>query len=116
MPERISRDILQLVWMGLIIARSDITYAFIDALIEVFLIGIGLGKIEQSLFTSIFSKQRNNNRGHYNLNISFVIPSSPGFLPVITELAVFEVSCRNGEGLEGWYDWLRRMRAEKARG
>lgn len=32
------------------------------------------------------------------------------------ELAVFEVSCRNGEGLEGWYDWLRRMRAEKARG
>ena len=32
------------------------------------------------------------------------------------DLAVFEVSCRNGEGLEGWYDWLRRMRAEKARG
>lgn len=32
------------------------------------------------------------------------------------ELAVFEVSCRNGDGLEGWYDWLRRMRAEKARG
>lgn len=30
------------------------------------------------------------------------------------DLAVFEVSCRNGEGLEGWYDWLRRMRAEKA--
>ncbi|MEG2173772.1 MAG: GTP-binding protein, partial [Desulfovibrionaceae bacterium] len=22
-------------------------------------------------------------------------------------LSVFEVSCRNGEGLQGWYDWLR---------
>ena len=32
------------------------------------------------------------------------------------DLAIFEVSCRNGQGLDGWYDWLRRMRAEKARG
>lgn len=31
-------------------------------------------------------------------------------------LAIFELSCRNGEGLEGWYDWLRRKRAEKPRG
>jgi hydrogenase nickel incorporation protein HypB len=23
------------------------------------------------------------------------------------EIAVFHVSCRTGEGLEGWYDWLR---------
>lgn len=32
------------------------------------------------------------------------------------ELAVFEVSCRSGEGLEGWYDWLRAMRAAKRDG
>ena len=30
------------------------------------------------------------------------------------DLAVFEVSCRTGAGLEGWYDWLRRMHAAKA--
>ena len=30
------------------------------------------------------------------------------------DLAVFEVSCRTGNGLEGWYDWLRRMHAAKA--
>ena len=29
------------------------------------------------------------------------------------ELAVFEVSCRDGSGLEGWYQWLRDMRAGK---
>ena len=29
------------------------------------------------------------------------------------ELAVFEVSCRDGSGLEGWYQWLRDMRASK---
>ncbi len=26
---------------------------------------------------------------------------------------IFEVSCRNSQGLEGWYNWLRRMRAAK---
>lgn len=29
------------------------------------------------------------------------------------DLAVFEVSCRTGQGLEGWYDWLRKMRKWK---
>ena len=29
------------------------------------------------------------------------------------ELAVFEVTCRDGSGLEGWYQWLRDMRAGK---
>lgn len=29
------------------------------------------------------------------------------------DLAIFEVSCRTGAGLEGWYDWLRKMRAAK---
>ncbi len=29
------------------------------------------------------------------------------------DLEIFEVSCRNGNGLQGWYDWLRRMRAAK---
>ncbi len=28
-------------------------------------------------------------------------------------IEIFEVSCRDGQGLEGWYDWLRRMRAAK---
>ena len=26
------------------------------------------------------------------------------------DLALFEVSCRNGQGLDGWYDWLRSTR------
>ncbi|MDR1947477.1 MAG: hydrogenase nickel incorporation protein HypB [Desulfovibrio sp.] len=30
------------------------------------------------------------------------------------ELAVLPLSCRNGEGLDGWYDFLRRVRAKKA--
>ena len=30
-------------------------------------------------------------------------------------IAVFPVSCRNGEGLNAWYDWLRTARAGKAR-
>lgn len=29
------------------------------------------------------------------------------------DLAIFEVSCRTAAGLEGWYDWLRKMRAAK---
>jgi hydrogenase nickel incorporation protein HypB len=29
------------------------------------------------------------------------------------DLAVFRVSCRNGQGLEEWYDWLRSRRAAK---
>lgn len=29
------------------------------------------------------------------------------------ELAIFELSCRTGEGLTAWYDWLRRMRHGK---
>lgn len=28
-------------------------------------------------------------------------------------LDIFEVSCRTGDGLEKWYDWLRRARREK---
>ena len=32
------------------------------------------------------------------------------------ELAIFEVSCRNGQGLTGWYDWLRAMRQAKLEG
>ena len=32
------------------------------------------------------------------------------------ELAIFEVSCRNGQGLEGWYDLLRAMRQAKLEG
>ena len=29
------------------------------------------------------------------------------------DLAVFEVSARNGNGMAAWYDWLRQMRADK---
>lgn len=32
------------------------------------------------------------------------------------DLAVFEVSCRNGQGLAAWYDWLRAMRQAKRDG
>ena len=31
-------------------------------------------------------------------------------------LDIFEVSCRKGDGLEGWYNWLRSMRAAKKEG
>ncbi|MBD5607359.1 MAG: hydrogenase nickel incorporation protein HypB [Desulfovibrio sp.] len=31
------------------------------------------------------------------------------------DLDIFEVSCRTGDGLEKWYDWLRRARREKKR-
>ena len=30
-----------------------------------------------------------------------------------TDITIFPVSCRTGEGLEGWYDWLRKKRGEK---
>ena len=29
------------------------------------------------------------------------------------DLLIFPVSCRNGEGLDGWYDWLRVTVAKK---
>ena len=32
------------------------------------------------------------------------------------DLAVFEVSCRTGQGLPAWYDWLRARRAAKLAG
>jgi len=32
------------------------------------------------------------------------------------ELDIFEVSCSKGDGLEGWYNWLRSMRAAKKEG
>ena len=32
------------------------------------------------------------------------------------DLDIFEVSCRKGDGLEGWYNWLRNMRAAKKEG
>lgn len=31
-------------------------------------------------------------------------------------LAIFDVSCKTGEGLADWYDWLRKMRKEKLEG
>ncbi len=32
------------------------------------------------------------------------------------DLDIFEVSCRKGDGLEGWYNWLRSMRTAKREG
>ena len=32
------------------------------------------------------------------------------------DLAIFEVSCRNRQGLDGWYDWLRATRKAKLEG
>ncbi len=34
-------------------------------------------------------------------------------LKINGELSVFEVSCRNGEGLQAWYDWLIELVAQK---
>lgn len=31
-------------------------------------------------------------------------------------LDIFELSCRSGEGLDAWYDWLEKARAGKTRG
>lgn len=32
------------------------------------------------------------------------------------DLPIFEVSCRTGQGLDGWYDWLRAMRQARRDG
>ena len=32
------------------------------------------------------------------------------------DLDIFEVSCRQGQGLQAWYDWLRDKRAAKKEG
>lgn len=32
------------------------------------------------------------------------------------DLEIFDLSCRSGEGLQAWYDWLRAQRATKKRG
>jgi hydrogenase nickel incorporation protein HypB len=31
-------------------------------------------------------------------------------------IRIFELSCRNGQGLDGWYAWLEQARAQKRRG
>lgn len=36
-------------------------------------------------------------------------------LNINPNLAVFEVSCTSGEGLDTWFDWLRTLRAERKR-
>jgi len=37
-------------------------------------------------------------------------------LTVNGKLGIFEMSCRTGEGLDSWYDWLRRLVAAKRQG
>ncbi|MBN2126112.1 MAG: hydrogenase nickel incorporation protein HypB [Deltaproteobacteria bacterium] len=34
-------------------------------------------------------------------------------LKINPELTIFEISCKTGEGLDGWYDWLRERVREK---
>jgi hydrogenase nickel incorporation protein HypB len=34
-------------------------------------------------------------------------------LKINPDLAIFEVSCKTGEGLEGWYDWVRERAEDK---
>jgi hydrogenase nickel incorporation protein HypB len=36
-------------------------------------------------------------------------------LNINPELAIFQVSCKTGEGLEDWYRWLRERVKEKSR-
>ena len=45
--------------------------------------------------------------------VSFDCERALGFARAHNEdLSVFQVSCTPGTGLEGWYDWLRKARAE----
>ena len=34
-------------------------------------------------------------------------------LKINPDLTIFEISCKTGEGLEGWFDWIRDRAAEK---
>jgi hydrogenase nickel incorporation protein HypB len=34
-------------------------------------------------------------------------------LKINPDLAIFEISCKTGEGLEGWYNWIRERAKEK---
>ena len=46
--------------------------------------------------------------------VDFDVQRAEKFATMANEnLGVFEVSCRTGEGLEGWYNWLRARRAAK---
>ena len=46
--------------------------------------------------------------------VDFSVERARKFATKLNEnLDVFEVSCRTGDGLAAWYDWLRRMRQAK---
>lgn len=46
--------------------------------------------------------------------VDFNVPSAIAHARKLNgDLQVFEVSCRSGAGLAGWYDWLRKMRKDK---
>ncbi len=34
-------------------------------------------------------------------------------LKINPDLAIFEISCKTGEGLEGWYNWIRERAKDK---
>jgi len=46
--------------------------------------------------------------------VDFDMDRAKGFMRALNkDIAVFDVSCRTGEGLESWYRWLRAKRAAK---
>lgn len=49
--------------------------------------------------------------------VDFDVAKARGFAAKMNaDLAIFEVSARTGQGMDGWYDWLRQMRASKLYG
>ena len=54
MPKGIGGDIFQLVRMSFVVASPDVSDAFVDALIEILLVGIGFGEVEQCFSASVF--------------------------------------------------------------
>ncbi|GFK92207.1 Hydrogenase isoenzymes nickel incorporation protein HypB [Fundidesulfovibrio magnetotacticus] len=48
--------------------------------------------------------------------VDFDMERAEGFMRALNkDITVFGVSCRTGEGLDPWYDWLRARRAAKKR-
>ena len=46
--------------------------------------------------------------------VDFDMERARGFMRALNkDIIIFGVSCRTKEGLEGWYDWLRKKRAAK---
>jgi len=46
--------------------------------------------------------------------VDFDMDRAKGFMRALNkDILIFDVSCKSREGLDGWYDWLRKKRAAK---